>query len=107
MIADYGIFLEMGGFALMLLFWKRPTHKSRERWMTVFQKIPFLTKSDYKWKYMNPSNNIGWKPHEGGSPLVPKSFAMFWEYGASIGIAFVIVGLFLQHSWFANNFPQI
>jgi len=107
MISDYGLFLEGIGFVLMVLFWKVPTHKDRDNWIKLFKKISFLSRSDYKWRDLNPSRFIGhhYEPNEG--PKVPKSFAIFWQYGRFVGLSLVLSGLALQHSWFVNNLPQL
>lgn len=111
MIADYGIFLEIFGFILMLLFWREPHHQHSQKWEKLFKKIPKLIEKNYRWEELNPSRKHGWSYMPNKGPLMSKYFVYYWSICKYLGFFFIILGVFLQHSeinnWFSNNFPNL
>lgn len=101
MIADYGIILEMGGFCLIF------SHVWANLYRIIHTKIQKLMGKELVTELINPILPFSFvKMHMVEGNTFNNAIKLFSFY-RNLGIVFVVLGLFLQHSWFFNNFPKI
>ncbi len=85
MIADYGIILEIMGFFLFLASANSPpSNRGSEDYVIGKEKL-----SRWRFFYLK----------------IPGLYSS--QVARVCGVALIIIGLMLQHSWFFNNFPNL